>query len=128
MTNLFLIALAHAVVTMVVALAWLTHTHLKLRGELRVLTDLIRNNDKNIAGLYSTTQEADRRLSIADEQMRALLAKISNFQQNEPTFHPYNFIIQKIRNGATVDELMRGFSLCRDEAVLLIRLHGSGGS
>lgn len=127
MTNLFLIVLAHALVTIVVALVWLAHAHLKLRGELRALTDIVQKNDKDIAGLYSSTLAADSRLSIADEQMRALLAKVSSFQQNEQSVHPYDFIIQKIRNGASVDELMRDSSLCRDEAVLLIRLHGSGG-
>ena len=128
MTNFFLIALAHAVVTFAVLLVWLARTHLKHKGKLRVLTDIVQKNDKDIAGLYSSALAADNRLTMADEQLRALLAKISSFQQNEQTANPYNSIIQKIRNGAGVDELMRECRLCRDEAVLLIRLHGSGGA
>jgi len=34
-------------------------------------------------------------------------------------------VIQRVRQGADVAELMQQFGLSRDEAVLLIRLHGT---
>jgi hypothetical protein len=127
MTNFFLIAFAHTAVTIVVVLLWLTYTHLKLKGELQVLKDIVQKNGSDIAGLYSSALAADSRLATADEQLQALLEKVSTLQQNEQSTNPYNVIIQKVRQGASVDELMRDCSLCRDEAVLLIRLHGSVG-
>jgi hypothetical protein len=128
MNNFFLIALAHAVVTMVAALLCLARAHLKLKGELRVLTDLVQKSNKDIAGIQFTTLSTERRLATADDQLRALVAKVSTFQQNEQSVPPSNTIIQKIRNGASVDELMHDCSMCRDEAALLIRLYGSGGA
>ena len=125
MTNYFLISLAHALVTAVVALLWMARNQLKLKNELRVLADTVQKNEKDISGLGVSALSVDSRLTLADEQMQAVLAKISTFQQNDQSLHPYNFVIQKIRNGAGVDELMRDYSICRDEAVLLIRLHGS---
>jgi hypothetical protein len=127
MTNFFLIAFAHTAVTIVVVLLWLIYTHLKLKGELQVLKDIVQKNGSDIAGLYSSALAADSRLATADEQLQALLEKVSTLQQNEQSTNPYNVIIQKVRQGASVDELMRDCSLCRDEAVLLIRLHGSVG-
>lgn len=125
MTDIFLIVLAHVMVTIAVMLLWLARTHLKLKDEVRVLKNIVQKNEQDIAGLNSLGVAADSRLAIVDEQMQALSAKISTFQQNEQSVNPYNVIIQKIRYGASVEELMRDCSLCRDEAVLLMRLHGS---
>ncbi|WP_031431548.1 DUF2802 domain-containing protein [Methylomicrobium agile] len=126
MANLFLIVLAHVTVTVVVMLLWLVRTHMKLKGELQVLKNSVQKNDQYLAGLSSSARAADSRLAFIDEQLKGLSAKLSAFQQNEQSANPYNAIIQKIRHGASVEELMRDCSLCRDEAVLLMRLHGSG--
>ncbi|MGJ0517087.1 MAG: DUF2802 domain-containing protein [Methylomicrobium sp.] len=125
MANIFLIVLAHVMVTIVVMLIWLARTHLKLKDEVQVLKNIIEKTDQNIAGLNAFEVAADNRLEIVDEQLQALSAKVSTFQQNEQSVNPYNVIIQQIRYGASVEELMRDCGLCRDEAVLLMRLHGS---
>ena len=51
--------------------------------------------------------------------------KFADYQHNEPSTHPYSLVIQKVRSGASVSELMQNSGLSQDEAALLIRLHGS---
>jgi hypothetical protein len=128
MTNVFLIVLAHVAVTAVVMLIWLGRHYMKLKGELQVVKNIVQKNDQYLAGLSASVLAADSRLAFVDEQLKALSAKLSVFQKNEQSTDPYNVIIQKIRHGASVEELMRDCSLCRDEAVLLMRLHGSDRS
>ncbi len=48
----------------------------------------------------------------------------SELQQSDFANSPYNVDIRKIRDGASVEELMRQSDLSYDEAALLIRLHG----
>jgi hypothetical protein len=64
-------------------------------------------------------------IAATDEQMSTLCAKIADYQHNEPSTHPYSVVIQKVRSGASVSELMQNSGLSQDEAALLIRLHGS---
>ena len=51
---------------------------------------------------------------------------MSAFSQYEPIDpnSPYNVDIRKIRDGASIEELMRQSEISYDEAALLIRLHG----
>ncbi|MGZ8095890.1 MAG: DUF2802 domain-containing protein [Methylosarcina sp.] len=125
MTQFFLIALAHAVVTSGVAIVWLVRSYLKLKNNYQVLLSTVQGNSKDIADLYSSAVTTESRLVTANEQLRALSAQISAVQQVKHIADPYSTIIHKVRNGANIDDLMRDCNLCRDEAVLLIRLHGS---
>lgn len=127
MSNLFLIAIAHAFVTIVVVLVWLVRAHLKLKQNYQLLMGIVENNKNDIAGLCSAALTVDSYIAVTDERLKELSAKFDDFhfQHNEQFAHPYSVVIQKVRNGASVDELMRDCNLCRDEAVLLTRLHGS---
>jgi uncharacterized protein YbcI len=126
MTQIFLIALAHAVVTIVVALVWLVRAHLKLKGNYRILFENVQGNAQDIAGLYASLATSESRLASAEEQLLALSSRAAAVQPvDEQSPDPYSTIIHKVRNGASIDDLMRECNLCRDEAVLLIRLHGS---
>lgn len=51
----------------------------------------------------------------------------SGSNSNDSANHAYSAAIQKVRNGASVTELMQSSGLSHDEATLLIRLHGPKG-
>ncbi len=147
-----IIAVVTGVVILIV-LVWLVRTYLKLKYEYQVLADAVHNYDNDIVNLraakqtmdtriaamdeqmgvlsakisdlYATQQTVDKRITAANEQMSVLNAKISGYQHNEPSVNPYSLAIQKVRNGASVSELMQNSGLSQDEATLLIRLHGS---
>jgi len=129
MIDSFLTAIIIAVVTgviiIVIVLAWLARTHLKLKHDYQVLADIVRGHNNDIADLFAAALTADGLMAATDEQISVLCTKISDYQHNEPSTHPYSLVIQKVRSGASVSELMQNSGLSQDEAALLIRLHGS---
>lgn len=119
-----LIAIIAATLINLIVLLWLVRAHLKLKHDYLAVSNLIQGITHDIAGLCSAAVKVDNRIVTTDEQLNALLAKISDFQKNEPELHPYSTDIQKVRSGASVNELMQSSGLSHDEAALLIRLHG----
>ncbi len=125
MTTHLLIAIIAATLINLIVLFWLVRTHLQLKRHYRILKDLLHGITNDIAGLCSAAVAVDSRIVTTDEQLNALLAKLSDFQKNEPELHPYSTDIQKVRSGASIHDLMQSSGLSHDEAALLIRLHGS---
>jgi uncharacterized membrane protein YqgA involved in biofilm formation len=131
MINPFLMTIIITVITGLVViiigvLVWLIRTHLKLKSDYQMLVDVVHSNNNDIADLCAAALTIDGRMAAIDEQISAVDAKISEHQRhnNEMSAHPYGLIIQKVRNGASVSELMQNSGLSQDEAALLIRLHG----
>ena len=110
---------------LLLCVVWLVRTHLKLKHDYQVLADTVHGNNNDIADLCATVLTVDGHIAATDEQISVLCAKISDYQHNEPSTHPYSLAIQKVRSGASVSELMQNSGLSQDEAALLIRLHGS---
>jgi hypothetical protein len=128
MIDPFLMTIIIMVVTTVViaiALVWLVRIHLKLKQDYQILAGIVHGHNNDIADLCTAVLTADGRIAATDEQMSTLCAKIADYQHNEPSTHPYSVVIQKVRSGASVSELMQNSGLSQDEAALLIRLHGS---
>jgi hypothetical protein len=129
MTNPFLptilIIMVVTAVAIVIALVWLVRSHLKLKHNYRILADIVHGHNNDIADLCTAVLTADGSIAATNEQVSALCAKITDYQHNEPSTHPYSLVIQKVRSGASVSELMQNSGLSQDEAALLIRLHGS---
>ena len=129
MIDPFLMTIIIAVVTGVViivaiVLVWLIRTHLKLKHDYRVLAELVHGHTNDLTDLCAAVQSADGYMAAMDEQISVLCANSSDCQHNEPPTHPYNLVIQKVRSGASVDELMQNSGLSQDEAALLISLYG----
>jgi Protein of unknown function (DUF2802) len=130
MINPFLMTIIIAVVIGVViivvsVLVWLVRAHLKFKHDYQILVDVVHSNNNDIADLYTAVLTADGRIAATDEQISVLCAKIADHRHNEPSTHPYSLVIQKVRSGASISELMQNSGLSQDEAALLIRLHGS---
>ena len=123
--TLIIAVVAGVVIVVVIALAWLIRAHLKLKRDYQALTDVVHGHNNDIADLCAAALSADGRIAATDEQISDLYAKITDYQHNEPSTHPYSLVIQKVRSGASVSELMQNLGLSQDEAALLIRLHGS---
>ena len=130
MLSPFLMTIIIAVVigvvsTVVMVLVWLIRKYLNLKRDYQVLTEIVHGNNNDIRELYTTALTVDERTVAIDEKLSVLSEKISAYPQNEPSNHPYSLAIQKVRSGASVNELMQTSGLSQDEATLLIRLHGS---
>lgn len=125
MTEILIPGLAAILGVMLIFLLWLTMDHLKLKRNYRALAEHLNNHNKDIVSLCTASVSVDSRLAEADAMIDELSEKIADFEQREEEAKPYHAIIQKVRSGADVTELTQKFGISRDEAVLLIRLHGA---
>ncbi|MDP1770834.1 MAG: DUF2802 domain-containing protein [Methylobacter sp.] len=135
MNNILMVAFiieGVTIVVMLIALFWLVRAQLKLKHDYQVLNDIVHGNSNDIAGLCSAAltvdnriATVDNRIAVTDGQIDDLAAKIADTEQNDHSDHPYSIDIRKVKSGASVNELMQNSGLSRDEAALLIRLHGS---
>jgi hypothetical protein len=120
-----LLGLTGAIALLVITvLIWLIRERVKFKKEWQALTNNISQNNRDIMGLYSAAITIDARLAEHESTLNSIQAKIAEFKQAEPAAHPYRSAIQKVQGGAGVAEVMQNFGLSRDEAALLIRLHG----
>ena len=125
MNTPIIISLVAATLINLIVLLWLLRTQLKLKRDYLVVKNLVQGITSDIAGLCSAAVSVDHRIVSTGEQLHGILEKISDFQKNEPSMHPYSSDIEKVRSGASINDLMQSSGLSHDEAALLIRLHGS---
>lgn len=126
MEHILLMTLLVIVTIIFIMLAWLIWSYQKLKHKYTALDDHIERNTKDIAGLCSAAVSVDSRLSKNKVQLTEIEEKVTDFEQHGgQSVQPYHLAIQKVRNGADAEELIEQCGLSREEAVLLIRLHGN---
>lgn len=109
----------------------------RLQQDYQSLRSQIQRSSDDVAGLCSAAIAVDKRLSANESQLSQLLT-VGNMpqpsflrpeehlghEQSETEQQGYAFAIEKIQRGVNIDELVKSCGLTRDEAVLLMRLHG----
>lgn len=127
--SLGIIALAFFMILF--AVLWLSRLVFQLKRECAALTVIVNSNKNDIYGLCSAALTVNENTSSAKEQLHDLkqqlvhvTEKIREFEQSDFVNSAYNGDIRKIRDGASVEQLMKQSELSYDEAALLIRLHG----
>ena len=114
---------------MAAVLVWLVPAYIALKRDYQRLNERVSRISNDLAGLCSAALVVDRRIDISGEQLKQLNDKLTERAEDrtneQPPDHPYRSVIQKVRSGASVNELMQSAGLSHDEAALLIRLHGS---
>lgn len=130
--TVIILAVAGVAIIMTIVLAWLMRKYRKLKLDYEDLAEIVHGLNNDFRDLYTATLAVDERIistdmriNAFDDQVSLLAQKVNEFQQTEPSSHPYGLAIQKVRSGASVSELMQTAGLSQDEAALLIRLHGS---
>jgi hypothetical protein len=124
-----------AFVATILAVLWLSRLVLQLKRECASLTAIVDGNKNDIYGLCSAALTVNENTTTSHEQLHDLKQQLahviekvnelqSELQQSDFVNSPYNVDIRKIRDGASVEQLMRQSDLSYDEAALLIRLHG----
>ena len=120
-------------VASIIALIWLSRLVWQLKRDYASLASVVEGNKNDVFGLCSAamtvnenTAKAHEQLYDLKQQLAGVINKISELQQIQlvNVDSPYNIDIRKIRDGASIDELMHQSDLSYDEAALLIRLHG----
>lgn len=134
MTDYLAITLVGALLFILAILVLLLRRQRRLERSLRLLEERLQRSNEDVAGLCSAAVAVDRRLAANDSRLNSIADQITTTQrQPAPAATPnvsipapegYENVIQKIRRGIGIDELVRDCGLTRDEAVLLTRLHG----
>jgi Tfp pilus assembly protein PilN len=123
MDNILLTTLIIIILAVVGGLVWLVQEHKNLRKDNKILSDSIERNSRDIAGLCSAAVTVDTRLTDFDKQTKNMQEKIDNYEQYEQQAgQPYHSAIQRVRNGADIEELIQQCGLSKEEAMLLIRM------
>lgn len=128
MENILLVTLLVFIVLIVAILVWMALEIKKLEHELALVGEQVERNNKDVAGLCSAAVRVDTRLTDHAKQLHEINSKVEDIdtqaQDNEPQSQAYHIAIQRVKQGASVNELVNECSLSREEATLLIRLHG----
>ncbi len=104
----------------------LWRSHKRLKQKYAILSESVERNVKDIAGLCSAALHVDSKLTDSYDQLQDIAEQVAEIPEyEEPSSQPYHSAIQKVRNGADAEELIQQCGLSREEAILLIRLHGN---
>ncbi|WP_445367741.1 DUF2802 domain-containing protein [Methylomonas sp. BW4-1] len=132
MSEYLLLVLAGVVVCILAMLVWLLRQQQTLKRQFQLLEERVQRSNEDVAGLCSAAVAVDRRLAANDSRLNSIVDQVNTLRQTVTNVAPaepipasgYEDVIQKIRNGVGIEELVRDCGLTRDEAVLLMRLHG----
>lgn len=122
MNDVLLVISMIITVVIVATIIWLIFEHKKLKKKFGLLNSCVERNNKDLAGLCAAAVIVDKRLSESGNQLNDTVEKRT---VPEPQEQPYRNAIQLILEGANTEDLMQQIALSRDEADLLIRLHGN---
>ncbi|NOT83878.1 MAG: DUF2802 domain-containing protein [Methylococcaceae bacterium] len=103
---------------------WLVFERFRFKKAIQLLNEHISENSREVASLKAAAITVERRLSAYEVYLKGMQSKVDEFEQAETVATPYYTVIQKVKAGASAAELIQNFGLNRDEAALLIRLHG----
>ncbi len=126
MDNILLIFFILITIIISGMLVWLLQGYNKLKHDFMVLRESLERSGKDVAGLCSAAVYVDTQISKNKQQLEMIEEKMIDLEQQKDTTHPYHTAIQKVRNGADAGELVQQCGLSKEEAILLIRLHGNG--
>lgn len=135
MNDVVLIALSIVIallLLMAAVLIYLWRERNKLKQDIQALDKKLQGSIDDVAGLCSAAVTVDQRLALNESRLTGVLENMHEPQTparyDEPIEEEqpqgYELAIEKIRRGATVEDLVKSCGLTRDEAVLLVRLHG----
>ena len=133
MEKIVLVTFAVILIALIGFLIWVLKTLKNIKQDYQRLSDEMARYSKDIAGLCSAAISVDSQLVESRYKQNEINEKLGQFkgkgytsesqslQIDEPPI-PDN-AIQKIQEGASVDDLIRFSGLSREEALLMIRLH-----
>ncbi len=122
-------------VVLILLVAALGLAHWRMRAAIALLqqdqlklTRALARQGNDLAGMSSAGVHLDRTLADHDKRLRECLERCDNLHEEPvagnapPTYHGP---IERIRQGASAEELVSEFGISLSEAKLLVRLHGS---
>lgn len=107
-----------------VGLLLLARAYRKLARDHAALAEGMGRQGQDLMGLCAAAVQVDRRVFGQEERLRECLARIEELSARETTQQPYYTAIDKVKSGASPEELVAEFGLSLSEANLLVSLYG----
>lgn len=123
--NTLLLITGSATVVLSLLVFHLWRVSFQLREDFRSLAGAVSAFGSDIAGLCQAGVCQDGRISTHSRQLQELVDKIEVISYQDQSGQSFHAAISAARKGADVQSLIERYGLTRDEAELLIRLHGS---
>ncbi|MBS1211789.1 MAG: hypothetical protein H6R26_405 [Proteobacteria bacterium] len=98
-----------------------------LRREHHNLSRIVASQGNDLAGMASAGVHIDRLLVDQALRLSECAERLASIQTEQPSGGAYHGPIERIRNGATAEDLVSEFGLSLSEATLLVRLHADTG-
>lgn len=95
-----------------------------LRQEMADMARRLSHQTDDIAGLCSAALSVDQRLVQGEKRLGDLFDWMESQKTQERLNQPYHSAIDLIRRGGDVTQLVAQCGISREEAALLLRLHG----
>ncbi|MDC9728194.1 MAG: DUF2802 domain-containing protein [Methyloprofundus sp.] len=80
--------------------------------------------NKDLAGLCAAAVQVDSRLAKSSEHVNELIERIDNYGADDIVSSAYQNVIDKVQEGFSEQDIIKECGLSREEAALLIKLHG----
>jgi len=80
--------------------------------------------NRDLAGLCSAAVRVDTRLAESNIQVNSLVERIDNYGSDDIVSSAYQSVIEKVQEGISEQDIIKECGLSREEAALLIKLHG----
>mgnify|MGYP001611507450 CR=1 FL=1 len=97
-----------------------------LRQEVESLARRLAGQTDDIVGLCSAALSVDQRLAKNEKRLGELFDWVESQKTQEKLNQPYHSAIELIRRGGDAAQLVAQCGISREEAALLLRLHGGG--
>lgn len=98
----------------------------RLHQEVENLIKRLAGQTDDIAGLCSAALSVDQRLAQDEKRLGDLFDWVESQKTQEKLNQPYHSAIDLIRRGGDAAQLVSQCGISREEAALLLRLHGGG--
>jgi len=119
-----IIIIGCATLFLLIALFLLGFSHRKLKLEHKLMLEQMASINRDLAGLCSAAVHVDTRLAESTTQVNSLVDRIDNYGSDDIVSSAYQSVIEKVQEGISEQDIIKECGLSREEAALLIKLHG----
>lgn len=96
----------------------------RLSRELSTVRQQLKVIENELRALYAGAAGVGSHLARVESKLGNLSYRQDQMDVHDPTIQTYNQAIEMAQRGASVNDLMKRCGLLREEAELLVRLHG----
>jgi len=122
--NQLIVIISCTTLFLLIALLFLSLSHRKLKHQHAFMLEQFASLNRDLSGLCSAAVRVDTRLAESNMQVNSLVERIENYGSDDIVSSAYQSVIEKVQEGISEQDIIKECGLSREEAALLIKLHG----